>query len=528
MERIIIKDRKKESNNSVAVPTEIVGITKEKIGQRFIIKGRVENIVQTSGPTLFMLFDGTASITAKAFIKAGERAYQEINKTDVMEATVEIREHNNELEAEIHSCKKSLAQDFNQLVLERVNRLAKPENPEFMIKSDILEKLRPKFLNAAFEIKKAIMEKRPIIVRHHADCDGYCAGIALERAILPLVQEHNDERDAWRLYKRAPSKAPFYEYMDVTKDLAFALEDMEKFGLKEPVIILADNGSTHEDVLAIKKLSIYGCKVIVIDHHYPGDVADEKSEVDEFVIAHVNPYLVGGDSNLCAGMLCTEIARFIHKESDNIKFLPGLAGTSDRCKGSEYEQYLKIAEDKGYTLEQLRNTAECVDFEAHYLRFVESRSLVNDLLGRDRDKQKDLIDLLIKDINKRKEQQLIVAKHYCKVEQIGSIKIVEVDAARITNRGDYPAVGKTVGMLHDSFNDKRVITLGLGEDFITIRIGDEINANINKIVEHLQKEKPHTFAEGGGHEHAGTIKFVPAAFSEIVNFTKEEIKKSNN
>ena len=84
--------------------------------------------------------------------------------------------------------------------------------------------------------------------------------------------------------------------------------------------------------------------MVVIDHHYPGEVIDGKVEVDEYVSAHVNPYLVGGDSNLTAGALATEVARMINKDiTNNIKHLPGIAMVGDHAKGEEVEEYIKIA-----------------------------------------------------------------------------------------------------------------------------------------------------------------------------------------
>ena len=44
-----------------------------------------------------------------------------------------------------------------------------------------MDKLRISFIKAAQEIKLAIIQNRPIIVRHHNDTDGYCAGYALEK-----------------------------------------------------------------------------------------------------------------------------------------------------------------------------------------------------------------------------------------------------------------------------------------------------------------------------------------------------------
>ncbi len=84
-----------------------------------------------------------------------------------------------------------------------------------MIKSDTLDKLQTKMEEVRDLIVNSIQNKRPILIRHHADCDGYCGAIALERAILSLMyKEYRRESDLFYYYKRLPSKAPYYDYLD--------------------------------------------------------------------------------------------------------------------------------------------------------------------------------------------------------------------------------------------------------------------------------------------------------------------------
>ena len=89
-----------------------------------------------------------------------------------------------------------------------------------MIKSETLNKLEPKFIEAIDLIEKSIADKRPVLIRHHADCDGYCGGIAMQRAILSkMYKVHRRESDLFYYFRRLPSKAPYYDYTDVTKDI---------------------------------------------------------------------------------------------------------------------------------------------------------------------------------------------------------------------------------------------------------------------------------------------------------------------
>ena len=197
---------------------------------------------------------------------------------------------------------------------------------------------------AAQKIRRAILDGRSILLRHHNDADGICSGVAMEKAIVPLVEQVNPSNDAQYYYfKRSPSKAPFYELEDVVKDLSFALEDKERHGQKLPLIVLLDNGSTEEDIVALMQAKIYDVEVVVIDHHSPGDLITKEEKdgeivggtvaVDEYVDTHVNPYLVGGDSQLTAGALATEVAHIINPEiKDLIKHLPAIAALGDHAE----------------------------------------------------------------------------------------------------------------------------------------------------------------------------------------------------
>ena len=95
----------------------------------------------------------------------------------------------------------------------------------------------------------------------------------MEKAVIPLLKEFNPDNDAeYHYFKRSPSKAPFYELEDVVKDLSFALEDFERHGQKLPLIVLLDNGSTEEDIVALMQAKIYDIEIVVIDHHFPGEL----------------------------------------------------------------------------------------------------------------------------------------------------------------------------------------------------------------------------------------------------------------
>ena len=250
----------------------------------------------------------------KGFIKPGVRAYPEIVEGLIVRATVEIGEFQGEIEGEIKSI--GVLDEFNkQHFLEGMKEIEKERAkiipPNFLIESAILNKLKSKFIEAATQIRLAVIQDRPIIVRHHNDTDGYSSGFALERAILPLIEkQHSSEKAAWEFFTRAPCAAPFYEIDDSIRDMANSLRNVAKHSNKMPLIIIADNGSSPEDLMGIKQGKVHGTDFIVVDHHY-----FEEDVISKEVLVHINPFLVGEDgSHFSAGMLCAEFARFINPD----------------------------------------------------------------------------------------------------------------------------------------------------------------------------------------------------------------------
>ncbi len=513
-----------ENNNKM-----IKNISEKDVGKSFRLMVKIESIYQTSGPTVFSLNDGTGRIRATAF-NNGKRAYPNFNVGDFIYVFGNVKKRNNVIELEI--IKGGLLNDgqtseVKERIDKHVSKKIMPVVDSFLVESDVLEKLKQKFVDATKLIKAAIYDNRPIIIRHHNDCDGYSSAIALERAIYPMIVDVQGD-SAWKYYRRAPSATPFYNYDDVTKDLGLMLNAMAKFGLKESLIIVVDNGSTQEDLMAIKKAKIYNCQIVVVDHHFPGKIENGKSLIDGFVDVHINPYLVGGNSNLSAGMLSTELARFINGGCDNINYIAALAGVGDRVSGPEFNQYLKIAEGLGYSLDYLKELAEVIDFESRSLRNMESHVLVDDIFGRSKDKQKQLVELIIQDVNAKKENRMKNLIHFSEIEEDGDEVIATVNLKDSTEMG-YPSMGKSTGMLFDylknKYNEKSIFVIGYSDSMTVIRISDDVKININFIIDLLNEKYDYASIEGGGHERAGSIRFVPAMrniiIKEIVNYFKE-------
>ncbi|MFW5704801.1 MAG: DHH family phosphoesterase [Nanoarchaeota archaeon] len=515
-------------------------ISKSDVGKKFSLRGKIETVKQTSGPTLMIFNDGTQNFTFKAFKAPGERAYPEADVGDFVEVKAQINERNGGIEGEIFALRKLDKKDlanFSKKIDDIRKSKAKPTNTTFTIKSKALEALKPRFIEVATIIKAAILDGRPILLRHNADTDGYSSAITIERAILAFMDEVSggDQLLRYQNYRRAPSKAPFYEYEDAAKDVAYYLRDKIKNNAeKPPLIVITDNGSTDEDILSIKQMKMYECPIVVVDHHFPGEIKDGKVEVDKYIDAHINPYLEGFDSNVTAGMLGYELANFIYPKNKNQVFIPAMAGIIDHSECPELDQYLELAKKEGYTLEHMKIYGEIIDMQSFYIRFNESREFVDTLFEADLNAQKDFVKMLEPELKRRYEAVYEVAKHYSEKQDFGPFYLMLFNGEYGTYRGEYPAIGKSTNHIHAQFEkelDKPVITATFGSTFLTIRASDAVKEiSIPDFAKNTAKKMTYANADGGGHERAGSIKFVEYARDDIVkafkNYLKDLAKKN--
>ena len=497
-----------------------------------VLVGIVERIIQTGGPTIFVISDGTGNLSLKGFSSPGERTYPHINEGDAIKTTVKIGEYQGELEGEIIKIAK-LNNGERKTLLDKIEQIqrkrAKIKETNFLVKSPILDKLKKSFIKAAEEIRLAVIQGRPIIVRHHNDADGYSSGFSLERAILPLIEkEHDSPKAAWEFFTRAPCAAPFYELNDSIIDTANSLRNVAKFSSKLPLVIIADNGSSPEDLMAIKQGKVHGMDFIVIDHHY----FDEDVISDE-VLVHINPFLVGEDgAKFSAGMLCTELAKFINENVENIEQIPGMAGLADRIditNKKTVDDYIKIAEKNGYSKQLLEDISIVIDFVSAKVRFMEVREYIEVLFGEPRDKQKNLVKLMAPYIRKLDAKGLAIGKSNAKLEKIGETTLQSIYVEEtFPGFGFFPKPGRAVGLVHDDLqkekNLKNVVSVGIMNTAITIRATDEANFSVHDLIMFLEKKVPTAFVEGGGHKNAGSISFLPHKKDEIVKLLKEFIK----
>lgn len=482
------------------------------------ISGEVIQIKQTGGPTIFSISDEEGTVQCAAFEKAGERAYPEIQSESIVKIIGTPSMRNGSIQLEIQSMKPLWGGDatgIKEQIERAIDKRAEPHDIQFLIESKVLEKLKPNMRNAARHIRKAVFKSRPIIIRHHADADGITSAIAIERAILPLIREVSGTDADHHFYRRAPSKAPFYELEDVTKDLTFALEDQSRFGQKMPIVVLMDNGATEEDMPAMKQAAIYGIDILVIDHHHPD------GSIDPMVLEHVNPAYADGDFGMTTGMIGTEIARMINPDiTEEIKHFPAVSAVGDRSEAEEAKLYRTLVADK-YELQDLQELALALDYEAFWQRFNDGRGIMNDILNLGSNvRHKQIVKLLCEQANLAISEQMEASIPNVKTQKLPNDAILNViDVENYAHKFTFPPPGKTSGEIHDrmcrKYDGQPVVTIGYGPDFAVLR-SRGVKMNIPLIVRELREEIKGAGVNGGGHLVVGSIKFVEGMRKEVL------------
>ena len=500
------------------IPRTPLSELEKHVGKLVHIAGEVVQVKQTSGPTIFTISDESGLVFCAAFENAGERAYPDVVNGNMIKVIGEVAMRQNELQIEVTDMKKltgSSATKLKGLIDVAIDKRATPTRIEFLVKSEIMEKLRPAMELAAKEIKKAALKSRPILLRHHADADGVCAAVAIEKAILHTIREVGGEMSEHRMFKRSPSKAPFYELTDITKDITYATEDEARFGSPMPLIVIVDNGSTDEDVPAMLQAQIYGMDIVVIDHHHPDPV------VDQYLVAHVNPAHAGGDFGLTAGMLCTEVGRMINPDiTDSIRHLAAVAAVGDRSDADEGRQYIELVSGQ-YSLDDLKDMAMALDYESYWLKFSDGRGIIDDILNiGNPTRHKKMVTLLCAQANEAIALQMEAGMPHVKAQTLPNSALLHlIDVEMFAHRFTFPPPGKMSGEVHDRMCKKNagkpVVTLGFGPDFAVIR-SKGVLMNIPQMVRELRNEIVGGGVNGGGHLVVGSIKFVEGMRTEVL------------
>ena len=520
-----------EPPTDVDEPTAIDAIDPDQDGATVI--GRVVQVKETGGPMIIYVTDGTGVISGAAFEEDVDGEAMPV-LGDHVRMTGRPESHGRGFQLEVETV-ATLDADAATTTAARIeDTLADHTTPptlDPLVEWETLGAIYPRLESLASAIQRAVLTHRPIRIRHHADGDGICSAVPLELAIERYIAAtHADPTDAEFLVTRAPSRAPYYEMEDATRDLNRALGDRDRHGQRLPMLLMLDNGSTAEDVPAYRNLAHYDIPIAVVDHHSP-----DTDAVAPLLTEHVNPYLVDGDYALTTGMLCVELARLIDPPlSGALEHVPAVAGVADRSAADAMDEYLAFAAEAGYDRDTVTRIGEALDFASHWLRYNAGTPVVREILGVDpdvpEDRQGALVDLLSTKAREAIDRQLEAAMAHVSSRPLANdATLHRIDLDRFAHRFDYPAPGRTTGAIHDRkavASGDPTVTLGYGPDFCVLR-SDGVRLDIPAMVSDLQEAVPGAGVTGGGHLVVGSVKFVPGRREAVIDALIEMIAKAD-
>ncbi|WP_323190326.1 OB-fold nucleic acid binding domain-containing protein [Halostella sp. PRR32] len=443
----------------------------ERVGDSVRIEGEVAGVRQTSGPTVFELRDETSTVECAAFKEAGVRAYPDVETDDYVRLDGEVELRRDELQVETESLvvlddEEAAAVD-ERLTAAMTDR-ARPGEIDLLADDDPADTVETAIGDAAEAVRRAVFEARPVIVRHSATADGYAAGAAIERAVLPLVRDEHVKADAeYHYVERRPLDGEVYDMDAATNDATQMLEAQERHGEKLPLVVLVDAGSTLESSDGYRLLDVYGAHRVVVDASHPDD--DIVDDVDTIV----NPGLADGDADddLTTTALAANVAAHVRDDiRDDLRHLPAVSYWGDAP-----EQYAALADEAGYDETALRERREAIALEAYYQSYDDKRELVADLLFGQAEAPGDAESLaahVSEQFREKLDTEVETADRNLSVRGENGVTFAVLDTDDFTHRFDFPPTTLLLDELHRRRRDdadEPFVTLGAGDDEIHLR-----------------------------------------------------------
>ncbi|MBN1175505.1 hypothetical protein JXA48_02580 [Candidatus Woesearchaeota archaeon] len=499
--------------------SDVHGLTYELIAY-------VKDVFRTEqGLNIFTIDDGEQDFKLVKFIP-GSIAHPEINKGSVALFSFKRQHYEGDLQGKLEDIRQiSSDQETKFKAGLNIRKLSqfKPVNTKLLFDTPAFNAMKEKLQHVATLIRQAVIEHRPIVISHHNDIDGFTSGLILEDAIEPLIKKHYPlVKFMANFLTRYPSRTPYYDIIDATKDISIFLQNMDRADTKPPLVLLVDNGSSTQDIVAINKVKLFGADVAVIDHHEPGPLDEHgKSAVCNVTVGHVNPHLVGVKENISASLLSYELANLINEFKEPNKHPALLGGVSDRCDGPEVNQLISQLNTTRDYYEEL-----CLvgDYEIYQTKMnLPTSALLSFLRG---DKLDELRNLYIPLLEEDRAQIKGLVKHYSTSKQLGNFKVQFLDGEKTTLRGDFYQLRAMAINLHDSAVEieKNLITCVYSDAFVVFRAQQENEVfDVNKLIPYLQEKLPHARLTGGGHAVAGSVKALPIAMPEVLKLIEEYI-----
>jgi len=440
-------------------------------GEDVRLEGEIVDVRQTSGPTVFELRDETGTVDCAAFVEAGVRAYPEVVEEDIVRLDGDVRRRRGEIQVETEDL-VVLEDEERQTVEDRMadalDERARPAAVDAIAPDSAVDALAEDLVDAATAIRRAVITDRPVIVRHSATADGYVAGVALERATLPLVAEEHRQADAqYHYFDRRPLEGGVYDMEDATKDVTNMLENRERHDEKLPLFVFVAAGGTRESLDGFDLLDVYGAPRVVID-----DAAADESVVDA-VDTIVSPSLADAPATTATALAANVAAHVDEHVRDDLVHLPAVSFWDDTP-----EPYLDAAAEAGYSPEAVTEIRDAVALEAYYQSYEDKRELITDLLfGDEDDDVTGLAGNVAEQFREKLATEVDTATANLETESVDDATVDVLDTDAFTHRFDFPPSTILLDELFRQADDDTDALVGVADDTLYVRAGEPVDVH---------------------------------------------------
>jgi len=488
-----------ESEDALDEDRERVGIgtLDDAVGDAARIDGEVISVRQTGGPTVFEVRDETGVVDVAAFVEPGVRAYPDVEVGDAVRIDGDVESHRGDVQVESEALvllEGEEAEAVRRRLAEALTAEARPEGLQPLAGDEAVAELADGLLDAAEAIRRAVLESRPIVVRHPATADGYVAGAAVERAVLPLIREEHAKSDAeYHYFTRRPLDDPVYGMNAATNDATRMLQDRDRHDEQLPLFLLVGTGSTVESADGIDLLSVYGVDAVVVD----AEVADPETRTA--VDTLVSPEIDGVDADLSTGALVASLASAVNDAvREDLQHLPAVSYWADTP-----DRYVQLARDAGYDAERVAELREAIALEAYYQSYQDKRELVADLLFEDGG---NLAAHVSEQFREKLETEVQTATENVVTEAVDGVEFAVLDTDGYTHRYDFPPTPLLLDDLHRrNANGEAYATVGIGTDELYVRTNADVS--VRAVAERAAELAPNADVATAGLRE-GKIEFL--------------------
>ncbi|AWB27711.1 OB-fold nucleic acid binding domain-containing protein [Halococcoides cellulosivorans] len=480
---------------------------RDRLGSTVRIEGEIESARQTAGPTVFELADGTGTVECAAFESAGVRAYPSVEAGDLVRIDGEVRERRGDLQVETEAL-AVLDGDLREATTERIERAiaerAEPDAVEPLVEG--LDVDPDPTAEVAGAIRRAIIEARPVIVRHSATADGYVGAAAIERAALGLIDEHHEAADAvYHNFDRRPIDGTVYSMDDATTDLTRMLEDADRHDEPYPLFVFVGAGGTDESVDGFGLLDVYDAEAIVIDSVADDSVADAVTTTltpDRSAADLETPALPRGEPTATT-LAATVAAHVDDSVRADLQHLPAVAiGRS--VPGAA----LDAATAAGYDERTVREINEAVTLVANYQVYEDKRELVADLLF---EADGGLASHVSEQYREKVDRALDTARAHLTETSVAGVAVTVLDVEAFTHRFEFPPVEILLDELYRERDDTDVV-LGIDRDSLHLRT--EAALDVRTVAERVTEHCPDAGVETAS-ARAQRVEFLAGERDEV-------------